>query len=179
MDKFQNSTDDASVPTAGPGLNERRDPKREPSHGCPNESPALTASLQQFQPGDLIDGRFAVIRFIACGGIGEVYEVEDRQLPGVHGALKTILSQYAADPLMRLRFEREVLTAREVVHPNLCPMYDVGYWKRPGGELTYLTMKLLDGESLATRLARHAPLPDEEARCILMQVGYGRGLFQH
>ncbi|MGP8252061.1 MAG: protein kinase domain-containing protein [Terracidiphilus sp.] len=127
----------------------------------------------QFKSGDVIDGRFAVIRFIARGGMGEVYEVEDRQLRGVHVALKTILSQYAFDPMMRLRFEREVLSAREVVHPNLCPIYDLGHWNREGGELTYLTMKLLAGESLATRLSREGRLGDEEALSILRQVGAG------
>jgi serine/threonine protein kinase len=133
----------------------------------------------QFKPGDVIDGRFSVVRFIARGGMGEVYEVEDRQLRGIHVALKTILSHYAADPTMRQRFEREVLSAREVVHPNLCPIYDLGHWKRPGGQLTYLTMKLLAGESLAARLSRMGPLPGEEALCILRQVGAGIAAADH
>ena len=94
-------------------------------------------------------------------------------------ALKTILSHYAADPTMRQRFEREVLSAREVVHPNLCPIYDLGHWKRPGGQLTYLTMKLLAGESLAARLSRMGPLPGEEALCILRQVGAGIAAADH
>jgi eukaryotic-like serine/threonine-protein kinase len=98
-----------------------------------------------------------VIRFIAKGGMGEVYEVEDRQLRGVHVALKTVLSQYAADPLMQERFEREVLNAREVVHPNICPIYDIFHWKRPEGRLTFLTMKLLAGETLSARLGRAGP----------------------
>lgn len=129
--------------------------------------------LPQFKPGDLIDERFAVVRFVARGGMGEVYEVEDRHLRGTHVALKTILSQYAADPVMRERFEREVLSARGVVHPNLCPIYDVGHWKRPEGPLTYLTMKLLPGESLAARVARAGPLKGDEALSILRQVAEG------
>ena len=76
-------------------------------------------------------------------------------------ALKTILSQYAVDPVMLQRFEREVLSAREVVHPNLCPIYDLGHWNRPSGGLTYLTMKLLPGESLAARIFRAGPLPSQ------------------
>ena len=76
-------------------------------------------------------------------------------------------------PAMRQRFEREVLSAREVVHPNLCPIYDLGHWKRPEGQLTYLTMKLLAGESLAARLSREGPLPGEEALSIFRQVGAG------
>ncbi len=127
----------------------------------------------QFAPGEVLYDRFAVVRFIAKGGMGEVYEVEDRQLRGVHVALKTVLSQYAADPLMRERFEREVLNARKVVHPNLCPIYDIFHRTRPEGQLTFLTMKLLAGETLAARLARIGPLPDLEASLIMRQVGSG------
>ncbi len=173
MDNPPTNTDSASPPAAGLGLDERLDAAAGPARGSPREDLAAQEGGSQFKPGDLIDGRFSVVRFIARGGMGEVYEVEDRQLRGIHVALKTILSHYAADPLMRQRFEREVLSAREVVHPNLCPMYDLGHWKRTEGQLTYLTMKLLAGESLAARLSRVGPLPDDEAMSILRQVAAG------
>lgn len=163
MDNLPTNTDSTSPPAAA----------ARPARGSPREDLEAQAGGSQFKPGDLIDGRFSVVRFIARGGMGEVYEVEDRQLRGIHVALKTILSHYAADPTMRQRFEREVLSAREVVHPNLCPMYDLGHWKRPEGQLTYLTMKLLAGESLATRLSRVGALPDDEAISILRQVAAG------
>jgi len=127
----------------------------------------------QFSPGDVVSDRFEVVRFIAKGGMGEVYEVADRQLHGVHVALKTVLSQYAADPLMQKRFEREVLNAREVVHPNICPIYDIFHWNRTEGRLTFLTMKLLAGETLSARLERTGPIPDPEASLIIRQVGSG------
>jgi eukaryotic-like serine/threonine-protein kinase len=127
----------------------------------------------QFISGEVICERFRVVRFIAKGGMGEVYEVEDRQLRGVHIALKTVLSQYAADPLMQERFEREVLNAREVVHPNLCPIYDIFHWKRAERRLTFLTMKLLAGETLSARLGRAGPIADPEASLIIRQVGAG------
>jgi tetratricopeptide (TPR) repeat protein/tRNA A-37 threonylcarbamoyl transferase component Bud32 len=127
----------------------------------------------QFIPGEILCDRFHVVRFIAKGGMGEVYEVEDRELRGVHVALKTILSKYASDPLIQDRFEREVLNAREVVHPNLCPIYDIFHWNRHEGRLTFLTMKLLVGETLSARLARIGPLPDIEASLIIAQIGAG------
>jgi len=127
----------------------------------------------QFKSGDILFDRFQVVRFIARGGMGEVYEVADSQLRGVHVALKTVLSQYAADPLMQERLQREVLNAREVVHLNLCPIYDIFHWNRPEGRLTFLTMKLLAGETLSARLARMGPLPDLEASTIIRQVGAG------
>ena len=173
------TTDSAIAPAAAPGPDQQQAAAPEPARPFPNDGLGPPVDDPQFKPGDLIDGRFSVVRFIARGGMGEVYEVEDRQLRGVHVALKTILSHYAADPTMRQRFEREVLSAREVVHPNLCPMYDLGHWKRPEGQLTYLTMKLLAGESLAARLSRQGPLPDAEALSILRQVGAGIAAAHH
>ncbi len=129
--------------------------------------------LPQFQPTEMIANRFMVTRFIARGGMGEVYQVEDTHLRGVHVALKTILSHYAMDPVMHERFKREVLMAREVVHPHVCPIYDVFEWKRPEGLLLFLTMKLLDGETLAARLARSGRMSLEEIAVITRQVGLG------
>jgi tetratricopeptide (TPR) repeat protein/tRNA A-37 threonylcarbamoyl transferase component Bud32 len=127
----------------------------------------------QFRPNDVIASRFAIRQFIARGGMGEVYEVEDTHLRGVHVALKTILSHYALDPVMRERFKREVLMAREVVHPHVCPIYDLFEWKRPEGLLVFLTMKLLEGETVAARLRRLGALPLEEVRLIAHQVASG------
>lgn len=173
MDDLHTPTDGTPVPASGPGSNQREAVSPETAPGAPGGEMGAPARLPQFKPGDLIDDRFAVVRFLARGGMGEVYEVEDRNLRGTHVALKTILSQYAADPVMRQRFEREVLSARGVVHPNLCPIYDLGHWMRPEGQLTYLTMKLLPGESLAARVARDGPLRGEEALSVLRQVAEG------
>jgi len=151
-----------SDPTLAPGGTEK-------SQGYPRSSfPA-----GRFEPGEIIAGRFTVIRFIARGGMGEVYEVEDRELKGVHLALKTVLPHIAADPSMHERFQREVLLAREVVHPNLCPIYDMFHWQRPECEVTFLTMKLLSGETLAARINRQGPIPLPEAARIVAQVAAG------
>ncbi len=82
-------------------------------------------------PGQVLIDRFVIVRFIAKGGMGEVYEAEDRFLQGVHVAVKTILPQIADEPALRQRFEREVLVAREVSHPNLCPIYDIFRCEQP------------------------------------------------
>jgi tetratricopeptide (TPR) repeat protein len=122
------------------------------------------------RPGEVLGGRFLVVRFIARGGMGEVYEVEDLHLQGVHIALKTVLPQIAAEPHMQKRFEREVLLARQVVHPNLCPIYDIFHVQGPAGALTFLTMKLLPGETLGTRMVRKFRIDLPEAACITRQV---------
>ncbi len=133
-------------------------------------SPAMAA---RFEPGQVIAGRFVVIRFIDRGGMGEVYEVEDRDLKGVHLALKTVLPHIAADPAMHERFKREVLLAREVVHPNLCPIYDIFRWQRPEGDVTFLTMRFLPGETLAARIRRQGHIALPEATRIVSQVAAG------
>lgn len=108
----------------------------------------------RFEPRQMIANRFAVIRFIARGGMGEVYEVEDRFLQGVHVALKVILPHIAGDAGSAHRFEQEVLLARKVTHPNLCPIYDISHCEEPQPPFLFLTMKMLSGETLASRLQR-------------------------
>ncbi len=132
--------------------------------------PPLEDGNIQFKEGDVVADRFRVIRFIAKGGMGEVYEVEDTRLQGVHLALKTILPHIASKPDMHERFEREVLLARRVTHTNLCPIYDIFHCRHGNAEITFLTMKLLPGETLAARIKRQGPIALEEATPIVMQV---------
>jgi eukaryotic-like serine/threonine-protein kinase len=127
-------------------------------------------STNRPRPGDVLGERFLVIRFIARGGMGEVYEVEDLRLQGIHLALKTVLPQIADEPHMQKRFEREVLLARQVIHPNLCPIYDIFHCQGPDGPLTFLTMKLLPGETLGARMVRKTRIDLPEAACITKQV---------
>jgi serine/threonine protein kinase/Tfp pilus assembly protein PilF len=125
----------------------------------------------RWKVGDVLNDRFLIVRYIARGGMGEVYEAEDRRLQGVHVGLKTLLSQSAEDPGMQKRFEREILHAREVVHPNLCPIYDIYQSEQTGRPVTFLTMKLLNGETLASRLAKQGPLKLPESAAVIRQVG--------
>jgi eukaryotic-like serine/threonine-protein kinase len=127
----------------------------------------------QLKAGQVLIDRFVIIRFIAKGGMGEVYEAEDGFLQGVHVALKTILPQIADNPASRQRFEREVLLAREVSHPNLCPIYDIFHGEQAPANFLFLTMKLLPGETLAARLRRTATIPIVEGLAILKQMAAG------
>ncbi|WP_158615302.1 serine/threonine-protein kinase [Acidipila sp. EB88] len=131
--------------------------------------PAVDGS-GRFCPGDILGGRFRVVRLIARGGMGEVYEVKDADLQGVHLALKVIKPQVAGDAHMRHRFEQEVLLARQITHPNLCPIYDIFHCKEPAPPFSFFTMKLLAGEPLSARLAAHTPLVREEALRIEAQM---------
>ena len=137
-----------------------------------NEVPSALPPAGRLKPGQVLIDRFVILRFIAKGGMGEVYEAEDSFLQCVHVALKTILPQIADDPALRQRFEREVLLAREVSHPNLCPIYDIFHCEEPS-DFLFLTMKLLAGETLASRLRRTTSLSIAEGLAILKQMAAG------
>jgi eukaryotic-like serine/threonine-protein kinase len=130
----------------------------------------LATTGGRFETGQIIAGRFAIVRFIARGGMGEVYEVEDHFLQGVHVALKVILPHIAGDSGSSHRFEREVLLARKVTHPNLCPIYDICHCDEPAPPFLFLTMKLLSGETIASRLKRSQPLSRTEIISIFCQM---------
>jgi eukaryotic-like serine/threonine-protein kinase len=138
-----------------------------------NGTPSDATTLGRLKPGQTLIDRFLVVRFIAKGGMGEVYEAEDRFLQSDHVALKTIRSHIAGDPDSQQRFEREVLLARKVIHPNLCPIYDIFHCEEPPPSFLFLTMKLLPGETLAARLHGLIPISVEEGLAILKQMAAG------
>src|SRR5262245_41992050 len=82
-----------------------------------------TAYIPIFSPNQLIADRYRVIRFIAQGGMGEVYEVEDLELQE-RVALKTVLPEIVEDERAIARFKREINLARKVSHPNCCRTSD-------------------------------------------------------
>jgi serine/threonine protein kinase len=127
----------------------------------------------RFSSGQVIAGRFVVVRFVARGGMGEVYEVEDRYLQGAHVALKIILPEIAGDAGSSRRFEQEVLLARKVSHPRLCPIYDIARCADPPPPFLFLTMKFVSGETLSSRLKRTEPLSRQEKILIVLQMVEG------
>ncbi len=124
----------------------------------------------RFRPGDVIARRFTVVRYIARGGMGEVYEVQDALLQGVHVALKVILPEIAGDVHASRRFEQEVLLARKVVHRNLCPIYDIAHCDEPAPPFLFFTMKLLEGETLSSRLKGTRLFTRTEKQAIFAQM---------
>jgi serine/threonine protein kinase len=120
--------------------------------------------------------RFRIQRFLGRGGMGEVYAAEDREL-GEEVALKLLLypratSRSTPDFTVALnRFRREIHLARQVTHPHVCRSYDVFHHRHSEREeWVFLTMELLDGETLSARLHREGPLPLGELLSILQQL---------
>jgi eukaryotic-like serine/threonine-protein kinase len=120
-----------------------------------------------FAPGEKIAERYRVVRFIARGGMGEVYEVEDQELRE-RVALKSVRGDVSRDNLAIERFRREIQLARKVTHPNVCRIFDVAFHS---GTI-FLTMELLEGETLAQRLRRAGPMSTEEALPVAQQIAW-------
>ncbi|HYU34019.1 MAG TPA: tetratricopeptide repeat-containing serine/threonine-protein kinase [Thermoanaerobaculia bacterium] len=137
----------------------------------PVQAPVRREAAPSFAPGTLVAERYRIVRFIARGGMGEVYEVEDLELRE-RVALKTVRPEVAHDEMAIERFKREIQLARRVTHPNVCRIFDVSH-HRPDGNaagVIFLTMELLQGETLAERLRRTGPLPPHAALPIVRQV---------
>jgi eukaryotic-like serine/threonine-protein kinase len=98
-------------------------------------------------------GRYEIVAHVGSGGMGDVYRARDTHLDH-QLALKTIAATYADDPGSQPRFERERRLMAALEHPHICRLLDAGR----EGDVEYLAMELLDGESLAQRLTR-GPLP--------------------
>jgi serine/threonine protein kinase/Tfp pilus assembly protein PilF len=119
-------------------------------------------TISSFPVPQLVARRFRIIRYIAEGGMGTVYEAEDLAL-GDRVALKTIRPDIVSDPRAIERFKREILLGKKVTHPNVCRIYDLGTGRtEDGADFLFLTMQFLGGETLASRIKR-GPIPTGEA----------------
>ena len=96
-------------------------------------------------------GPYEIQSALGSGGMGEVYRARDTRLERTV-AIKVLPAEVATDPERRARFEREARAVAALSHPHICVIHDVG---RDGG-VDYLVMELLEGETLAARLARLA-----------------------
>ena len=112
------------------------------------------SSAGGFAPGTVIGNRFRVIGLLGIGGMGEVYRADDLTL-GQAVALKFLPHGVAADAIWRERLFSEVRLARQVSHPNVCRVYDVG--EVEGRH--FLSMEYIDGEDLASLIKRIGHLP--------------------
>lgn len=126
-------------------------------------------TVTRFVGGDVLDGRYRIIRFIARGGMGEVYEAED-QILGARVAVKTVAATISDNPLAARRLKREVMVARRITHPNVCRIFDLGVHRgtgeQAGSEVLFITMELIEGRSLAQALAKDGPFAPAVAQPI-------------
>lgn len=103
--------------------------------------------------GGLVGGRYRPIRVLGSGGMGTVWEVQDCELH-TRVALKMVRGPaWAMRTLAQLK--HEIQLARRVTHPNVCRTHDLGTHRgADGSQVRFLTMELVDGETLAQRIHR-------------------------
>ena len=122
----------------------------------------------RFIPGTMLAGRYRIVALIGRGGMGEVYRAEDLKL-GQPVALKFLPDGMANHSDRLARFHQEVRVARQVSHPNVCRVYDIG---EADGQ-HFLSMEYVDGEDLASLLRRIGRLPAAKATELARQVCAG------
>ncbi len=109
-------------------------------------------------------GPYEIVSPLGAGGMGEVYRANDTRLDR-QVAVKVLPEHLSASEELRSRFEREAKAISSLSHPNICTLYDVGR----EGDVDFLVMELLDGESLADRLAK-GPLPIDQVLRLGIQI---------
>lgn len=124
----------------------------------PPNTPLSSTSIDEgrFPPGTVLAERYRVLGLLGQGGMGEVYRANDLVL-GQPVALKFLPPK--TDPQSLERFRAEVRIARQVSHPNVCRVYDIG---QVDGS-AFLSMEYVDGEDLRSLLRRIGRLPGDKA----------------
>jgi eukaryotic-like serine/threonine-protein kinase len=138
--------------------------------------PNLRIGDGPLQKDDVLCSRFRVLAYLGEGGMGQVYRAMDLELRQ-QIAIKAIRPEIADTPGVLARFKREISATRKVTHPNICRTFDLETHTHSTEEtsrltspITFLTMELLVGETLAQRIQRTGPLPPELIRVFAKQV---------
>jgi serine/threonine-protein kinase len=138
----------------------------------PRSNPILTTSDPigggRFTPGTIVAERYRIVALLGRGGMGEVYRAEDLRLSQVL-AIKFLPEALARDESALARFHSEVRVARQVSHPNVCRVFDIG----DADGVPFLTMEYVDGEDLSSLIRRIGRLPEDKATEISRQVCAG------
>jgi hypothetical protein len=151
----------------------------------PESSPDLELATQPFRiadlqaglsariersivPGELLSARFRILGDLGRGGMGEVCRARDLKLEQ-EVALKFLPGAVCQDPDLLERLYREVSTARQVSHPNVCKVFDIG----ESEGRSFLSMEYIEGEDLGKLLSRRLRLPIPQAVSIARQVCAG------
>jgi serine/threonine-protein kinase len=143
----------------------RRSMTAPPGVPSPEEDePPLTA-------GTVLADRYRIHELLGRGGMGAVYRAEHLAL-GNTVAVKVLRGSHSTHPDIIRRFQREAVAASQIRHPGIVEVTDFG---RTGDGHFYLAMELVEGETLARRLARQGPLAPAEAIAIVSALAEALG----
>ncbi len=128
----------------------------------------VTVAGERFPPGTVLAGRYRIVGLLGRGGMGEVYRADDLKLDQPV-ALKFLPRVLEGDADRLERLYSEVRMARQVSHPAVCRVWDVG----DAEGQHFLSMEFVDGENLASLLRRIGRLPGDKALDIARQAAAG------
>ena len=122
--------------------------------------------------GAVLSDRYRLLRLIATGGMGAVWEADDAVLDR-RVAVKVLKPEYSSDAEFTERFRSEAKVTARISHPGVAAVYDYGQVPDPasGHPLSYLVMELVVGEPLSDVLAREGALPLRHTLDMLEQTG--------
>jgi len=115
--------------------------------------------------GKRISGRYKVLDMVGGGGMANVYLARDMILDR-DVAVKMLRLDYVNDEEFIKRFHREAQSATSLAHPNVVSIYDVG----EEGDIYYIVMEYVEGDTLKQYIHKHSPLSVETVIAIMQQI---------
>jgi eukaryotic-like serine/threonine-protein kinase len=137
----------------------------------------FAAGVSFLEAGDVLGGRYEILKLLGEGGMGAVYKAMDREL-NRSVALKVIRPELASNPAILARFKQELLLAHQVTHKNVIRIYDLG----DADGMKFITMEFVEGEDLRALLHKKKKLSAEEAveiieqACRALEAAHGVGV---
>src|SRR2546426_1377801 len=131
---------------------------------------SVVAAKGQLEPGSVLGDRYEILQLLGQGGMGAVYKARDVELERLV-ALKLIRPDLASHPEMLRRFKQELILAREVTHPNVIRIFDLGQ----ASGIRYITMEYVEGRDLRVLLQEKGKFTPEEAVPLFLQIAAALG----
>jgi serine/threonine protein kinase/Tfp pilus assembly protein PilF len=125
------------------------EPDEEPEEKHADLIKTIESPTEELTTGTTFAGRYQIIEELGKGGMGRVYKALDTEIDE-KVALKIIRPEIAADEKTIKRFRKELKTARQISHKNVCRMYHIGTKKG----IRYITMEYVSGEDLKSSMKR-------------------------
>ncbi|HYO83878.1 MAG TPA: serine/threonine-protein kinase [Bryobacteraceae bacterium] len=124
--------------------------------------------------GEIVEGKYRINRQLGAGGMGNVYLATHLGTTRVV-AVKVIAPKWAADPAFVARFQREAQACGRLRHPNIVNVTDFGIAKTSIGDMPYLVMEYLDGQTLSAFQQTNPRPPMPLVADLLDQIGLALG----